>query len=325
MRYLHLCSFILVAVLLSACGGTPAPDETVAALPTLAALPTNTATWTPPPPSATTPATWTPTATFTLEPTITVSATPSITPSVTITDTPSPTFTFEPTVTLEIRPLTGLLDLALQTTILPDDFEVPDYEGIDVPLEVIQLTAAAGAVDEPLTFSSETGQAAEGGCPAPDEQFATAYYSNPAVADAIGCPAGNPPQAITIQGAWQDFENGKMLWLNDGSNIIHVLRGSGESATWDRFADTYVDGVDPETYDPAPEGFFSPIRGFGKVWSSNDSVEDSLNWGITGETGDAFAVLQEFRNGRMVYFPTRGDIIVLIAATDGSSRWVILD
>lgn len=308
----------LIIALLAACGGAN-PDAEVADLPTVAVLPSATDSPVPPPPSATLPETWTPTPTETATPEPSQTLTLTITPSQTITDTPSPTFTFEPTVTLINSPLTGILNLAQQATVLPDDYEVPPFEGVDVPLEVIQATSSGEAVDEPTPegfINSEDCQYT------PTSGFGAVYLSNAGIADKIGCPVGDPPEARTMLGAWQSFENGMMLWLNDGSDVIHVLRGRG--SVWQQYVDTFVENVDPETYEPAPQGFFSPIRGFGKVWANNQPVRDDLGWGTSIETGDPEALVQDFSNGRMIYFPTFGDVIVLIAATDSNSSWQIV-
>src|SRR5262249_18487090 len=108
----------LLIVILAACSGSPTP-QAVGALPTVAQLPTETATPTPPP------VTPSPTSTASLTPTLAPSITPTVTPSATITDTPSPTPTSTPTITPTTPPppdndaVLSLIQLAQQATILP--------------------------------------------------------------------------------------------------------------------------------------------------------------------------------------------------------------
>ena len=97
-----------------------------------------------------------------------------------------------------------------------------------------------------------------------------------------------------------------MVWLN-GEMI--VLYNTGQFQV---LPDTFVDGVDPQTSsETPPQGLFTPIRGFLKVWSSNPAVRNGLGWAL-GEERGVTAKVQNFQNGRMIYLPGRGDIIVIL-------------
>lgn len=150
---------IIVMLVLAACA--PRGDEQ---LPTLARLPTVTEGPSPttdltlvaqartPLPATFTP-TFTPTLTTTPDPSITATLTPtiSVTPSSTITETPSPTPTPLPTLHPDERPILAFALTAAASTILPPDFEVPAYQGIDVTLspEPIVLNATLPRVSLP--------------------------------------------------------------------------------------------------------------------------------------------------------------------------------
>jgi hypothetical protein len=89
-----------------------------------------------------------------------------------------------------------------------------------------------------------------------------------------------------IQVAEQVFEHGRMMWIQPRSQIwVMIDDGNGEGK-WTVYQDTYEDG-EPES-DPTltiPAGRFEPLRGFGKLWRENPSVQDGLGWGTTPEFG----------------------------------------
>ena len=77
--------------------------------------------------------------------------------------------------------------------------------------------------------------------------------------------------------------------------------------------------VDPESGGLAPPaGLLEPIRGFGKVWRENQAVQDALGWATGIEQGNV-ATAQDFSNGRMLYIPVRGEILILIYSGGVSS------
>lgn len=102
------------------------------------------------------------------------------------------------------------------------------------------------------------------------------------------CPAY---EASTTWAAEEPFERGRMIWLQEvrvGSavyqRVILVLYNDGR---FEKYADTFVEGVDPES-DPTivpPAGLYQPIRGFGKLWRTNPSVRARLGWATAPEQG----------------------------------------
>jgi hypothetical protein len=90
------------------------------------------------------------------------------------------------------------------------------------------------------------------------------------------------------------FQNGRMLWREDNRKI-YVLYDGGQ---WERYNDTWREG-DPafscgvEQYPP------TPVRGFGKVWCTHDSVRQGLGNATATEQGQHGAV-QDFGDGAIL-------------------------
>lgn len=306
-----IAGFLVLGLLV---GCAPQAEES-GVLPTLAQLPSET----PIPPNAvqseraTLPATFTLTPTLTITPSATITDTVTFTPSATITDTPSPTVTEAPTIPPEERPLTGLLDLAIRTTLLPSDFRVPNYQGIEV-------TPPTRAPDEPLTTATPTS--AVGSAPVctyyPAGGFGSIYVANPALAAQLGCAAGNPPDVTSLPAAWQPFQNGVMVWVNGD---IYALYNNG---TYNYIPDTFNEGVDPQTSaETAPTGLVVPMRGFLKAWTNTATARAVLGWGTAAEQG-AVAVVLRFQNGLMIHIPARGDVLILVGGNrDGTWQSVL--
>jgi hypothetical protein len=311
--------FILILLLLAACEPSNQPLPTLVRFPTETETPVNIETQVAGVRS-TLPATFTPTFTPTATPSVSPApgepAAPSatITPSPTITVTSSATPTDLPTISPEERPLLALALTALAATVLPTDFVVPPYTGINVTLAPTFATLAPGMP----SAIAPIGQAATpigGGIPAPActsipaGRFGTIFTTNPDIAAQIGCSVA-PPQEIPA--AWQGFEQGIMVWLNGEILVFYSATDS-----WQRFDDTFIQGVDPETIgETPPAGRIAPIRGFLKVWNNNPQVRSTLGWGLTPEQGVP-ATVEVFGNGRMIWLPGRSDVLVLVGSNGG--------
>lgn len=244
----------------------------------------------------------TPTASATLTPTTTLTSTITVTPSMTITDTPSPsvtatfTITMTPTETLEPNPLNFLAQMGLDATVLPQSF-----------IATSPAQAAPVAPNGTPAASSTCQFTPPGG-------FGVLVSTNPALTAQIGCPVGAPPETTSRNGALQGYERGSMIWIGDPVGSIYVLYADG---TFARYDDTFSPGVDPEMGgETPPEGLVEPIRGFGKIWREQAGVREGIGWATGGESGDVATTL-DFTNGRMIYLPGRGDILVL-AYTGGN-------
>ncbi len=302
---------IMAGLFLAACVPQAAQD---APLPTLAQLPSVT----PVPTSvaqgvsgrATLPPTFTPTFTLTVTPSATITDTVTFTPSATITDTPSPTASEVPTLPPEERPLTSLLEVAMRTTLLPPNYRVPNYQGIDI-------TPPTRAPDVVATATSAIAN-----MPAcayyPAGGFGAIYLGNPVLAGQLGCAAGNPPDVTSLPAAWQPFQNGVMVWVNGDIYALYNNR------TYTYIADTFNEATDPQqSAETPPQGLVAPVRGFLKAWTNNPTVRAVLGWGTAPEQG-ALAVVLRFQNGLMLHIPARGDTLILVGGNrDGTWQSVL--
>lgn len=313
---------------LAACSPQNGDLPTLAAVPTQPASPLAAAGTLEVPPTraetliATVTATITPLPSATASGTPAASATPTFTPSATITETPTPTFTPEPTLPPQDRPLTGLLELAASTTLLPGDFAVPAYEGITIllsPTADPNAFVPFGTVIAPAGGVPLTGIIAPVNCAYyPPAGFGVVYANAPDLAVQLGCPASNPPDILSVSSAWQPFQNGLMVWL---SGDIYVLYSSG---SYQYVADTFVAGRDAETLsDVPPVGLQVPVRGFAKVWSQTAGVKSGLGWALSGEVGVPASVLP-MQNGLIAALQGRSDTLILVGGrTTGLWRSVL--
>ena len=93
------------------------------------------------------------------------------------------------------------------------------------------------------------------------------------------CPAG---PATPSDAAEQYFEGGRMIWLGTEKHIYALLNDGGLFA----YADTWTAGQ--PNADPGitpPPGRYTPVRGFGKVWSSDPYIRSRLGWAMGPEQG----------------------------------------
>lgn len=299
MTKLRLLLPILIMIFAAACGG----DDGEASLPTLielgeSALATEAAVVAEAPeaPSrATLPPSWTPDPTV---PDPTETATLTFTPSMTITDTPSPTATATASETMPPSALGELIQLALEATVLPSEYQPPPGEsGGGV------ATSEEPGISAPITPSSSVQ------CQyLPPGGFGQALLRDASLLDQLGCPVGAPPVTASLTSASQRFERGAMAWINDTPGVIYILYQDG---TFQRINDTYDPTNDPVSSGAnPPTGLQEPVRGFGKVWRTVGGVRDQLGWATGSEAGGT-AVVQDFARGRMLYLPSRGDILVI--------------
>jgi len=285
---------LIIVLLVAACGGSDSPVVNVPTrvdLPSATPLPpTETPTLTPTP----LPVTFTPTVSPTETATISVTPSATITETVTRTPTNTPTFTITPVPTVEVNGLGLLLTQAALFTPLPTQFQI---------VAPLQPTVPAG-IGSPGTLPAPTQ------CQyLPAGGFGQLYTSDTTLAAQLGCPIGAPPVAASLAAAGQSYERGAMIYINNPPGVIYVLNSDG---TFQRYDDAYVDGVDPVNGGQTPpSGLQDPQRGFGKVWRTNDPVRTALGWATNSEQG-ATATVQDFAQGRMLYLPIRGDILVLI-------------
>ncbi|MEO1289939.1 MAG: hypothetical protein AAFV93_19455 [Chloroflexota bacterium] len=241
---------------------------------------------------------------------MTASATlePSVSPSATITNTPSPTATDLPTLSPDDRPLIAFALTAAAATVLPDDFQVPNFGGPDVTLIPQDTPTLAPGVPTAIPALATTGglPIANACTLSPTGGFQTIYLGNPDIANQLGCATG--AVQTNIPAAWQDFEGGIMIWLNG-----EILVFTTSTDTFQSLPDTFIEGSDPETSsETPPTGLFAPIRGFLKVWSGNSVIRTNLGWATNVENGTV-ATVQSFNNGRMIHLAGRPDVLITFA------------
>jgi hypothetical protein len=161
-----------------------------------------------------------------------------------------------------------------------------------------------------------SGSAGGTGCAnIPQGVFGAIFQSDPNTQAALGCPLAI--SASSVGSAYQPFQNGLMIWVSSlgaqPQSAIYALYNNG---TYQRFNDTFQDGVDPASSGASPPpNFLEPVRGFGKVWREQSSVRDTLGWATTGESGSTAQVLM-FERGEMV--SVAGQTYILITGAPGT-------
>jgi hypothetical protein len=114
------------------------------------------------------------------------------------------------------------------------------------------------------------------------------YPWAPALAGPPPMASGCPRETVFSIAAQQPFENGFMIWI-EADRMIYAFYDAREGdsyPTYEGFIDDFEEG-DPES-DPSivpPSGLYQPIRGFGLLWRTNQSVRDRLGWATAAETG----------------------------------------
>lgn len=197
--------------------------------------------------------------------------------------------------------------ITLTPTFTPTPTNTPPTEGAP---RFVPVGGGANAV----SFGGD----AVGACTTPPTGgFATIYNSDPNIPSQLSCPVSG---AATVSSAYQTFQNGVMIWVSSvgagGQSAIYVLYNN---STYQRFADTWVEGVDPSSTGlqaPSPD-LREPIRGFGKVWRQSGGVRDSLGWATSNEQGGTGAT-QVYERGELVYITQSGQTYILSAGTPGT-------
>ena len=141
-----------------------------------------------------------------------------------------------------------------------------------------------------------------------------------------GC--ATTPAAI-VWAAYQPFERGSMLWRSD-SNTSYVFLSSGN---WFPIELGWDGGPAADRGTPPP-GLQAPQRGFGYVWSQDDTIFNGLGWARDQEKGFC-ALVQQFERGfilqsanvnsctpeNLYNFATAGDWTPLLFAAGANDQW----
>jgi hypothetical protein len=114
--------------------------------------------------------------------------------------------------------------------------------------------------------------------------------------------------------AEQDFQNGRMFWLEPVDQIWVIWTNERGETIWSVYDDEFEDGmVESDPNITPPEGLYQPERGFGKLWRDNDDVRNQLGWAVQPEFG--YVSRYEYRAGGIVsedneYVPGPGQHIL---------------
>jgi len=138
-------------------------------------------------------------------------------------------------------------------------------------------------------------------CPAVAGPFARIWQE---AQERLGCAVN---QSHTTWVAEEHFERGWMFWREDTDRISALYNHGG----WGSYQNIWHDG-DPPFSCPgsAPEESPpTPIRGFGKIWCTYETVRSELGWATDNERG-YYATTQDFEHG-------------LIMRTDGGTTYVL--
>ena len=207
---------------------------------------------------------------------------PTVAPSDTPRPTPAPTVAPSDTP----RPTPAPTDTPQPTT-KPSDTTKPTVRPVVVTRVVrATLVVVVQATQGKIALTTALPQPTPVVC-----TNQTFFALSPVQASALGCPLTN--SLLASEAARQTFQNGIMVWLKD-KNRIFVFANTGQS--WD-LADTWKDGQ--SLYACQPNGVGVPIRGFGKVWCTNDRIQAVLGTATSDEPPDV-ADYQEFQRGTVL-------------------------
>lgn len=109
------------------------------------------------------------------------------------------------------------------------------------------------------------------------------FFGSTSLRDVAGtCPQD---EAQAVPGAFQPFEGGMMVWRGDTREIL-VLYNTGRF--WP-YPDTWTEGQPEAVTGTPPAGRYAPVRGFGRIWASENSgidatpLRQSLGWATAPE------------------------------------------
>lgn len=105
------------------------------------------------------------------------------------------------------------------------------------------------------------------------------------------CPADAP---IETNAAFQPFEHGWMLWLQENNTIYTFYEEPNQ--TFATFPEYTIPGDDvpapSDEYDP-PDGMFVPVSGFGRLWREYSWIRQKLGWALAPEEGFTTTIQHE--------------------------------
>jgi hypothetical protein len=208
------------------------------------------------------------------------------------------------TQTAEAQPAPVATKTVPPATAAPADTETPAQEPTSTSTPIPPPTSTQTAGPQPTASRTPTPGPAPT-CPvAPDPALASRWsYAE------LGCPK---EYAKIVWSAWQPFERGYMIWMEDTdwTYALPYLDGTdpkkgkwatgGEGWRWDGISFPDGHGLTP------PDDLIEPIRGFGNVWFSKlGGQTSSLGWGTQEEKGFC-ALTQRFDKGMLLQSTAAG-------------------
>jgi serine/threonine-protein kinase len=246
---------------------------------------------------------------------------PTITPTVEITTTPTQTSTAEPTRAPTIQPTAAPQPTPRPKTPIPEPTTVPPT---DTPAPTATVTPTATATPTPTVTPTPTLIA----CRIPPKRgFGRLWTNVPQVREGVGCPEETEVASV---GGEQEFHNGAMFWLQT-SDRFYILTGK-DTGQWRRFTGQQVAAMaTPTPEEPPQAGLFPPGtgswtdgNGFTRIWSNEQSVRDTLGWGVAEQTNFSQGAYQSYERGLMIYTETglgRGPTIYVLYGNGTFDRY----
>lgn len=118
------------------------------------------------------------------------------------------------------------------------------------------------------------------------------YSTNDLAVERRTVPLAVDNQTYTFQAAYQDYENGFMLWQAD-TDVVLVFYDNGTYAPYPE--SSYADA--PSFNGSVPEGFVAPINAFGRVWGF---VRDNIGYALDLEQGYE-VIISQAANANVTY------------------------
>ena len=206
------------------------------------------------------------------------------------------------TMAAAITPLMGdgsyrlLLATADGELLQMDPNTVTWKEIVETTAPAPSATAESAQTDREVEPTPSSGLSGEppAGLYRPTGIFGPRWEGDGALQESMGYARSEQPNSVAA--AYQYFEHGVMVWRSDTRQVYAIY----DDGTWDLFDDTFVEGeAESDPALRAPSGLMQPVRGFGKVWRSDDVVRERLGWAIAKEAA-INALIQDFEHGAYV-------------------------
>jgi hypothetical protein len=252
------------------------------------------------------------------------------TPPVGITAQPRATSTPVPRASATAAPPMGTPAPTHTAALTPEPTDTP--VPTDTPTPTHTATAVATATPTPLPATKSTPTNTPTAPPkrtptprpgststpspcdiVPVRGFGKIWQTNADVRRRVGCP--KMPEVAIVTAAHQRFEGGYMFWRGDTKTIYVFIGGANDQyGVWRQFADTWdEDAPTPVPVGTPPPGYYAPVRGFGKIWHSDEAIRLALGWALEPEW-NVTGAWQTFEHGQALWVSDR---IIYFMYSDG--------